>query len=196
MMILNAKKCGPTYRFTDANLYWTLYHLSKGKCMGRRNLASMVGIGEGSMRNVLKILKDWNFIIIENRGIMISDEGRLFLQSIPIEIVEEADLQDYVGIQQCCCGIIVFNQSSKVQDGLKQRDVCIKAGASGCITFVVKNKKLTIPPGRSLDAEYSGSLEKLENLLHLADGDVLILSYSADKCIAANAAAMASLDLI
>ena len=63
MKILDIKKYGPIYRFSDANLYWTLYHLSKNKSLGRRNLASKVGIGEGSMRNVLKILKEWNFMM-------------------------------------------------------------------------------------------------------------------------------------
>ena len=196
MKILDIKKYGPIYRFSDANLYWTLYHLSKNKSLWRRNLASKVGLGEVSMRNVLKILKEWNFIMIESHGIIISDDGRLFLHSIPIEIVE-SNLSDYVGIpNQCCCGIIVFKQSSKIQDGIRQRDICIKSGANGCITFILKDGKLTIPPGRNLDEEYSDSLKKIERSLCLAEGDVLILSYSVDECAAANAAVMASLDLI
>lgn len=196
MKILDIKKYGPIYRFSDANLYWTLYHLSKSEFVGRRNLAFKVGIGEGSMRNILKILKEWNFVTVENRGIIISDEGRLFLQSIPIEVIR-ANLSEYVDVQdQYCCGIIVFKQSSKIQDGLKQRDICIRSGANGCITFIMKNGRLTIPPGHSLDTEYSGNLGGLENSLNLAEGDVLILSYSADEYAAANAAVIASLDLI
>ncbi len=196
MKILNIKKYGPIYRFNDANIYWTLYHLSKSEYTGRSNLAFKVGIGEGSMRNILKILKEWNFIIVENRGITISDEGRLFLQSIPIKIIE-VNLSNYIDINnQYCCGIIVFKRSFKIQNGLKQRDICIKSGANGCITFIIKNGRLTILPGHSLDTEYSGNFREMENSLNLAEGDVLILSYSEDKYAAANAAIMASLDLI
>ena len=196
MKILDIKKYGPVYRFTDANLYWTLYYLSKNKTIGRRSLALHVGIGEGSMRNILNILKEWHFVETFNRGIRISQDGALFLSTIPLEVVD-LKLSGYPELQnQAQCSVVVLQASSKIQDGLRQRDVCIRSGANGGITIVMKNECLLIPPDHLLAQDNPEFVETISSSSKMNDGDVLIISFAEELHSAANGAIMAALDLI
>lgn len=76
------------FKFNDANVYWALYVISGGKRIGRKRLANDIGIGEGSMRRIVNMLKEWDFIITKQTGISITKSGLIFLKNIPIRPID------------------------------------------------------------------------------------------------------------
>lgn len=196
MKILGYKEFGPIYRFTDAEIYWTLWYLSRAKILGRRTIASNVGLGEGSIRSILNILKEWDLVHIRSKGIVLSENGRRFLDAIPLNIVEIPVLGNYLDdeeLHRCC--VHVSKRASKVTDGIRQRDMCIKNGAKGCVTFVMTDGRLTIPPDIDMESNHDVTGEIVKSA-GMCNGDVLVVGYSLDRLGAANGALSASLDLI
>ena len=194
MKIIDAPQFGPMFRFNDANVYWTMYLLSDGKRIGRKRLADEVGIGEGSMRRILDTLQEWDYISIKQTGIMITKTGRSFLDQIPIQPVDVFLEGSVIGDYQQA--VIVKGVSTKVNNGMEQRDAGIKVGAEGCTTIVYRDGKLCIPPDWNLDAERPQTAKKIRDELGMKPEDAMIIGGGNTKQSAVVAAVSAALELI
>ena len=80
MKIIDEPRYGPMFRFSDANVYWTLHLLSDGRRIGRKRLSEMVGIGEGSMRRIIDTLREMELISIKQTGISMTEHGIQYLK--------------------------------------------------------------------------------------------------------------------
>ena len=186
---------GPMFRFSDANIYWALYLLSDGKRMGRKRLAELIGIGEGSMRRIIDTLKDWEFIEVKQTGISITKLGMTFLNEIPIRVVSVPPLGLSI-IGDCYQGIIVMGVSDKIDNGMQQRDAGIKAGATGCTTIIIRDGNLMIPPDWVLDEQEPDVAYKIRKDTGITQSDVLIIGTGNSQNLAVEAALNAAFDLI
>ena len=193
MKIVEEPQFGPMFRFNDANVYWSLHVLSDGRRIGRKRLAEEVGVGEGSMRRILDTLKDWEFIQIKQTGITITKAGLAFLEQLPIRPVEINLEGSVMGeFQQ---GVIVLNVAEKVVNGMEQRDVGIKVGATGCTTIIIRNGVLMVPPDWNLDEKDPVVAKKIREELNLTDRDALIIGGGDTQTVATEAAVSAALEL-
>ena len=181
------------FRFNDANVYWSLYVLSGGRCMGRKRLASEVGVGEGSMRRIIDTLKEWEFIQIKQTGITITKAGLAFLQQIPIKPVDIKVPDSVKGeFQQA---VVVLGVADKVKNGMEQRDVGIKVGADGCTTILIRDGKLMVPPDWNMDKEDPVKAAEIREKTGMTPADVLIIGGADSQCRAVEAAVLAALEL-
>lgn len=193
MKIIDEPQFGPMFRFNDANVYWSLYVLSGGRCMGRKRLASEVGVGEGSMRRIIDTLKEWDFILIKQTGITITKAGLAFLQQIPIRPVDVKVPDSVKGeFQQA---VLVLGVADKVKNGMEQRDVGIKAGADGCTTIIIRDGKLMVPPDWNMDKEDPAKAAEIREKTGITPSDVLIIGGADSQCRAVEAAVLAALEL-
>ena len=112
MKIMDIPAFGPMFRFTDANVYYALYILSDGKRIGRKKLAEEAGVGEGSMRRILDKFREWNFVQIKQTGISITKAGLVFLDQIPVRLID-VDLQGSV-VGDFTQGVIGYGGSSMI----------------------------------------------------------------------------------
>lgn len=183
------------FRFTDANVYYALYLLAGGKKIGRKKLAELVGIGEGSMRRILEKFRDWNFIVIKQTGITITKAGLDFLDQIPLRLIE-VQLSESSTIGEYTQGVIVYGVSSKIVNGMEQRDAGIKAGASGCTTVVLRDGVLMIPPDWNLDENSPEIAYKIRKDSAITTDDAIIVGSGSTKIIAIEAALNAAFDLL
>ncbi|MFA6804737.1 MAG: DUF4443 domain-containing protein [Candidatus Methanomethylophilaceae archaeon] len=195
MKIMEVPQFGPMFRFSDANIYWALYLLSDGKRMGRKRLAELIGIGEGSMRRIIDTLKDWEFIEVKQTGISITKLGMTFLNEIPIRVVSVPPLGLSI-IGDCYQGIIVMGVSDKIDNGMQQRDAGIKAGATGCTTIIIRDGNLMIPPDWVLDEQEPDVAYKIRKDTGITQSDVLIIGTGNSQNLAVEAALNAAFDLI
>ena len=70
MKIMDIPAFGPMFRFTDANVYYSLYLLADGKRLGRKKLAELVGVGERVLGQDQIIAMDY---LVENvRGAILA----------------------------------------------------------------------------------------------------------------------------
>ncbi|MDR1405109.1 MAG: hypothetical protein LBJ20_06055 [Candidatus Methanoplasma sp.] len=185
---------GPMFRFTDASIYWAIYTLSDGKRMGRKKLAELVGIGEGSMRRIIDTLKEWNFITVKQTGITITKAGQAFLNQIPIRVVN-VDLGDST-VGAYSQSILVMGVSDKVYNGMQQRDAGIKVGATGCTTVVIREGALMIPPDWNIDEKNPDLAYKIRKDTGITQNDIIIVGSADTKILAAEAAINAAFELV
>lgn len=194
MKIIEEPKYGPMFRFSDANVYWTLHLLSDGERIGRKRLSDMVGIGEGSMRRIIDALRDMELISIKQTGVAITEEGTEFLKNIPIRIID-LDVGDSVDGDETQ-SLLVFGVSHKVRNGMEQRDAGIKVGATSCTTFVIRDGALMVPPDWNVDLEKPELAKKIREDLGMSDKDAIIVGGAPTKAVAIEAAVTAALELI
>jgi hypothetical protein len=193
MKIIDEPQFGPMFRFNDANVYWSLYVLSSGRCMGRKRLAGEVGVGEGSMRRIIDTLKEWEFIQIKQTGITITKAGLAFLQQIPIKPVDVRVPDSVKGeFQQA---VLVLGVADKVKNGMEQRDVGIKVGAEGCTTIIIRDGKLMVPPDWDMDEKDPTKAAEIREVTGMTPADVLIIGGADSQCRAVEAAVSAALEL-
>jgi len=192
MKIIDEPQFGPMFRFNDANVYWALYILSSGRRIGRKRLAEEVGVGEGSMRRIIDTLKEWDYILIKQTGITITKNGMAFLDQLPMKPVD-IFIEDSVKgeFQQ---GVLVRGVSSKIRNGMEQRDAGIKVGAEGCTTIVYRDGALCVPPDWNLDIEKPDIASKIRNELNMNQDDVLIIGGGNTQVSAIEAAISAALE--
>lgn len=194
MKIMDIPAFGPMFRFTDANVYYALYVLSDGKRIGRKKLAEEAGVGEGSMRRILDKFREWNFVQIKQTGISITKAGLVFLDQIPVRLID-VDLQGSV-VGDFTQGVIVYGASSKIVNGMQQRDAGIKAGAEGCTTIVIRDGKLMIPPDWNMDEKTPELAYKIRKDTGITADDVIIVGGGSSKIAAVEAVLNAAFELV
>ncbi len=194
MKIMDIPAFGPMFRFTDANVYYSLYLLADGKRLGRKKLAELVGVGEGSMRRILEKFRDWNFVSIKQTGISITKAGLVFLDQLPLRLIDVDLGQSVMG--DFSQGVIVYGVSSKIVNGMQQRDAGIKAGAEGCTTLVIREGKLMIPPDWNMDEKTPELAYKIRKESGITEDDAIIVGSGKSKIVAIEAALNAAFELI
>ncbi len=194
MKIMDIPAFGPMFRFTDANVYYALYLLADGKLVGRKKLAEEAGVGEGSMRRILDKFREWDFVQIKQTGISITKAGLVFLDQIPIRLID-IDLQDSA-VGAATQGVIVYGASAKIVNGMQQRDAGIKAGAEGCTTIVIRDGKLMIPPDWNMDEQTPELAYKIRKDTGMTSDDVIIVGGGSSKIAAVEAALNAAFELV
>ena len=136
MKLVDLPRYGPVHRFADYHVYKTLSVLSDGRRKGRKQLADMVNVGEGSMRTIIEYLRDHEMIEVKQTGVKIASKGHEFLSKLPIYMERVEPTDSTLGeLQRCRSWSKVM--SMKIKMGVEQRDSAIKAGAEGATTVIV-----------------------------------------------------------
>ncbi|MDO5852660.1 MAG: hypothetical protein Q4Q62_01085 [Thermoplasmata archaeon] len=194
MRLMPVNNTGPPARVTDADVYWMLRALEDDNRLGRKRLSEIMDLGEGSTRRALDILRDCGFVEIYQTGIVISQSGREFLESIPIVPVQIEVPGSVIGEFQE--SVLVKGASEMVRNGQSQRDAGIKIGSLGCTTIVYRDGALMIPPDWNLDEKSPKEAEMIRKVKEFTPDDVVIIGGADNLRLAMNAAVSAALELI
>ncbi|MFH1788898.1 MAG: DUF4443 domain-containing protein [Candidatus Altiarchaeota archaeon] len=168
----------PSYK--TEHILRTLILLEEGR-IGRKKLVKKLGVGEGSVRTILKKLKKEQMITSVKQGHTLSDKGLKMLEKLLEEFTKPHALESF----DLACGstkamAIVHNASAKVKKGLDERDIAVKAGADGAVILVYKDGKIQFPAGDAGLEELSETRSKIEEL-DLREGDVVVISFAGDE---------------
>ncbi|MDR1404985.1 MAG: hypothetical protein LBJ20_05420 [Candidatus Methanoplasma sp.] len=194
MELIGKMEHGPARRFGDAEVYLFLSLLKEGGKISRRGAAEYLGLGEGSVRKIADIAKKAGLIHVFQTGIRMSDYGDEFLSGLPLRMVNMEPIDSVVGSSQQA--VLVKGMSYKITNGMMQRDAGIRAGSSGCTTFVIRNGRMTVPPDWDADRESPELSELIRNVSGMAEDDVLIIGGDDDPPKARTAALTAALELL
>lgn len=187
-------KFGPSPRFSHFHLFKILNILSLDKKIGRKKLAEKVGIGEGSVRTILKILRHEKLVKITQNGISLSFKGEEKLKAYPIKMAEINANEMTIGSFDVA--VHVKKSAHRIKDGLEQRDEAIKVGAKGATTIICKDKKLIIPSELDIKTEYPMIEKRLHKLFDLNDKDVIIIGTADSREKAEDGALAAAFAII
>ncbi|MCL2318141.1 MAG: DUF2111 domain-containing protein [Methanomassiliicoccaceae archaeon] len=193
MAYRNASRLGgPIPKFSDYHIWKTLYCIVDESPLGRKSLASMLNIGEGSMRTILSMLQEDGVIVINKNGVSMTKEGLDVWKTIRMDIQNVKVPELTIG--SCDCAVRVPGMAGGVKFGCEERDIAIMNGATGATTLICSNNMLIFP------GSYYPVDQKVENVLRdnldIRDGDAIIIGTASDEEKAELGAVTAALELL
>ncbi len=163
---------GPLSKDSDAYLFIVLDSLRRNGRMSRRALVQSVGLGEGSIRSMLNVLKSWRWIEVNRSGSSLTEFGRESLEGFGIRFVEFRDDKYVLG--SCQQGIIIGGVADMITNGMAQRDMAVKNGATGASIFIMRGGRVLFPTIWDLD-EKDPEVAARIRAAGLTEGDALVV---------------------
>jgi len=191
------KAPGPALTFTSLHLIKALELMAEGP-IGRGKLAKMLGIGEGTVRTIIKRLKDSNLIEISRDGCYLTSFGKEFWEKFKKKIPKKVFLEkNEFSLAEYNVAVLVRKCGGKVKTGMRQRDAAIMIGAEGATTVVAKNEKLVLPGvSDNVAKDYPVAYRQIVELLKPEHDDVVIIGTAKTKEKAEYGALAAALTLL
>jgi hypothetical protein len=135
-----------TLSFDMVHIFKTLQLIENNGHVSRDLLCEELGLGEGSIKTLIKHLKMNNLIQTSNRGTKMTNRGGAIfselIASIPAETV----------LPRCSIALGKFNHavllkelSYAVRSGIEQRDAAIRMGGTGATTLLFRENKFVMP---------------------------------------------------
>ena len=152
------------------------------KSLGRQELAVDLGLGEGTSRTILEILKKKNLLDSTKKGHFLSKKGTDMLNqilksvSIPMEVKIKEIYPEYKKIA------IQLKNTPNLKEIYRLRDIAVKIGAEGAMILRFKHG-LYAP-----ESDYNFDYSELEKNFELENDSVLIIAFSSNKRNAENGA--------
>lgn len=184
--------------FDLVHVFKTMQLISdKGK-VSRSLLIKELGLGEGSVKTLVKHMKMNGMIETSNAGMWLTSKGKSFYSKLHLVIPSEIDMPHCsIALGKFNHAVLVKNMAANIRSGIEQRDAAIKIGATGATTLIFKDSKFLMP-GTGQDF-----LRKDPNVRSLMlerfvpdDKDVIIIGSADNKKIAEMAAKSAALQTI
>lgn len=184
---------GAAPSFSEVHLVRTLLVLGEGKA-GRKSLVRVLGVGEGSVRTIIKKLMRDGLIKSKPRGHELSAKGRNivnhYLNMFTTPQLAELD----VAPSKKCCMVVLHKALDRVTTGLKEREIAVRAGADGAVLLKLTGSGITFPcEDISLDG-YPETKRFLDGK-NLVEDDVVVIGFSDSAEKAVDGALSIALDM-
>jgi DNA-binding Lrp family transcriptional regulator len=177
---------GPLPRFADLHVKKVLELLSRDGRMSRKEISVRTGLGEGSVRTILRKLKQRGLVSSTRAGHFLTEKGRSAVGG-SLDAVEVSVPGLTVG--RANVAVLVRGASHLIKKGIEQRDEAIKAGAGGATVLVCRGGRLEFP--EPFMRVKRAAEEELMEKLRPREGDVVIIG-TADNLRAAEEGARAA----
>jgi hypothetical protein len=140
--------------FGVVHIFKTLQLIDRDDHVSRERLCRELGLGEGSVKTLIKHLKMSNLIKTSNRGTTMTERGQAIFSELIASMPAEQQLpRCSVALGKFNHAVIIKELSYAVKSGIEQRDAAIKVGGIGATTLLFVDNKFVMPtPGRSQDS--------------------------------------------
>ena len=158
---------GNIANFMGIDLFRCLLRIEKP--VSRSFLSSSLGLGEGTVRSILGILKSRGYLESSNAGHYLSEKGR----AIAGEIKSNMEMRQISRISMFPNKKVVaikMRNPSKTVNVVALRDEAVKNGAEGAV-ILKYDRKL-----RFYDSDYKEDLGEMESKLELSENDFAIVA--------------------
>jgi predicted transcriptional regulator len=178
--------------YSPVHIVKFLFLLSEAP-MGRFQLMKEMGMGEATIKTLVKRLKKNKLIEPSTKGNVLTKKGNELLKRFLMKISKpiKIDTSDYT-VGKYNTAILVKNSSKKVKFGIEQRDEAIKIGADGATTLICNENRLIFPGCNRKITELEKTLRKY---FKIENGDVIVIGSSSTKKISEEASIKAALSL-
>lgn len=184
--------------FDLVHVFKTIQLLENKKRVSRSLLMRELGLGEGSVKTLIKHMKMSGLVESSNAGMWFTNKGKTVYEKLHILIPREMDIPKCsVALGKFNYAVLVKNIAYAIKSGIEQRDAAMKSGAIGATTLICKHGRLLMPNTRE---DLFGNDPKIHSLLvnklQPEDNDVIIIGSSENKRTAEMAAKSAALHTI
>jgi len=189
---------GPAPSFNEAHVVKALEIIGKSGTVGRIRLSKELGLGEGATRTLLKHLKNEGIIQSSRSGISFSEEGKKLFSDLRSKLSEGVEVPSSpLTVGPFNIAVLVRDSAQAVGNGMEQRDIAIKSGASGATTLVFSGNKLSMPTYEQNVSESMPMLHaELVTKLNPNQNDVIIVGSGETRDLAETGAKMAAIKLL
>lgn len=189
---------GPSPAYSAAHVIKFLRILEAEATMGRMTLARRLGIGEGSVRTIIKRLTEMSLISVDAVGgchltpkgeSVVSELGKVILSTGAIELSE-------MGITSPAFASHLRGVR-EIPTATKLRDAAVRSGAEGMIVFQGIRGRISLPSiSEDISKEYPAIDKVIKSRFNPKNQDVILVSFSNDPLEAEMGALTVSLNLI
>ncbi|HJU14597.1 MAG TPA: DUF4443 domain-containing protein [Candidatus Nitrosotalea sp.] len=184
--------------FEPAHIFKSLQLIHENNRASRSLLVSEVGLGEGSVKTLVRHLKMHGLVSTTKAGMTLTNKGSALFSKLIDAIPAETEMKEYsILVGKFNHAILVRGLAKDVGSGIEQRDAAIKIGAQGAITLVFRDNKL-FTSDKTYDIPIKDqklTLDVIENLRPKND-DVIIVAGAENRKTADLAAKRAALETI
>ena len=162
------------YVYIGLLIYWLGEHAPRS----RSEISNFLTLGEGSVRTMLRRLKEKDMIRVTREGVYLSDNGSSFFSALKtaFPILTEGSFGS-LSLGRFSVIVRVDKGKEKVSHGIEQRDESIRYGAKGAITLIYEEGHFMIP-GEGEDCEVlypQETWEKIRMSTNPKNGDIIII---------------------
>ena len=196
--VLTSDYRGPKAIFGEVHVLKALMVIGNSGSVGRGRLSSLVGLGQGEIRTLIKRLKEKELITIDADGCRLSKTGREEYQLLTRLLPWSSEVRAAaLGMGEKCWAVLVRKAGRKVRLGIEQRDAAVRAGANGALTAIFRSGHFTLP-GEGTDCETSGPVGLWSTIRasRPEGNDVVVIAGSQDTSTAEWGALAAALTLV
>lgn len=169
--------------FTSYHIYLTLSECAKAPS-GRKSLSNILGIGEGSVRTLIKRLSETGLITVDPvAGVLLTEVGLRILKALTnwLVVVGSFDLSDEEICRDCRISAVLLRDGIKfvkqVGGVLYVRDLIVKKGGIGGLIIYYVDGAFMLPNSHSLyKVTNQGFWRSLLGDLKIFDGDSILVS--------------------
>ena len=183
--------------FIEAHIVKALMIISR-KPVGRVSLAKALGLGEGSIRTLVKHLEKAGIIETSREGIVLTRSGQKLVSNMKSRISEIIDIpKSALTVGAFNVALVVRDSADSVKAGLEQRDAAIKVGAQGATTLIFSNRKLSMPlTNEDVFKKLPRIRDTIISKLKPKEGDIVVFGSAGDKPTAELGAIAAALETL
>ncbi|MBI1829790.1 MAG: DUF4443 domain-containing protein [Thaumarchaeota archaeon] len=184
--------------FDSVHVLKTMQLMENKKRISRSLLIRELGLGEGSVKTLVKHMKMSGLVENSNAGMWSTNKGKAVYAKLHCAIPNEMDIfKCSIALGKFNYAVLVKDIAYNIRSGIEQRDAAIKLGAVGATTLIFKNGRLLMPNTRE---DLLRNNPKIHSLiikkLGPKDNDVIIIGSSENKKTAELAAKSAALHTI
>ena len=188
-----SKQGGPLPKFNDYHLWKALDCLDGKNPIGRKRLAELLGIGEGSTRTIISMLQDHGLITIGKSGIFLTSKGLEFKRNTHMDVIRGVQAGN-VTIGEKDVIVRVPKMARSIGYGCEERDAAIRSGATGATTLVYTGGRLSFPGSDfPVDADTENAIK---SKVSLKNDDVVIIGTGPTEDLAEMGAVIAGLNIM
>lgn len=189
---------GPSPAYSAAHVIKLLLVLAAEETMGRITLAKRLGIGEGSVRTIIKRLLEMSLISVDAvGGCHLTGEGLSVVAELQGMIVStgEIDLKE-MGITSSAFaahlrGVVAVPSPTKL------RDTAIRNGADGMMVLQNIEGKIRLPMmSEDISKEYPAVDAMVRSRFSTRDKDLILVGFASDPLAAELGVLSVSISLI
>lgn len=156
--------------------------------VSRNDLVSKLGLGEGTVRTILDVLKHKNLIYSTKQGHSLTKKGNLFLKKTEKNmVVKRLILEDfYPNLKNV---VILLKKADKnIKISFEQRDIAVKQGADGAVILKFDNRLYIPDADINFKESYKKAYDKIIKSFDFKKGDILIICFAGSLRNAENGA--------
>ncbi|MGQ9469128.1 MAG: DUF4443 domain-containing protein [Nitrososphaerales archaeon] len=188
----------PFPSFTPTHVFVIIEAIGSSAPIGRTKLSSILQLGEGAIRTLVKRLQREGMIKSTKFGCVLTDLGKEIFLDLSSRISEGLEIPPSTyTVGQFNFAILVKNSAKAVGYGVEQRDAAIKAGALGATTLIYTKDKFVMPGTHEDTFKDSPEIRKmLIERLKPKEGDSIIIGSADDEKSAKLGAKAAALETL